>query len=116
MSLNFNMLLFAANFDPSDVRPLRHQDRRRGCFTRFALWRDDRGEFERYESAQQTSQRADRRGRLRASLAVPPDGSTLFAGQHPRGRWIDGDGGRCDRNGTAFEDTLQSREIGLNRN
>lgn len=85
MPLHFNMLLTDAGIQPGDVRLLRHQDRRTGGLSPFVLWRDDRPEFERYQSAQRATQRAEFRARYWASFVVPPDGSTLFAGLYEMG-------------------------------
>jgi len=80
MGLNFNMLLTDQGLDLREVRLLRHRGKGPGGLTPYTLWRDNRADFERYQSAQHSKQRADFRGQYWASFVVPNDGSTLFAG------------------------------------
>jgi hypothetical protein len=80
MRLHFNMLLTEAGLDVHKVRLLRHQSIGANRLTPYALWRDDVGEFERYQSAQVAERRAHFALRYWAGFVVPPDGSTLFVG------------------------------------
>lgn len=82
MPLTFNMLLQDEGVDPQSVRLLRHQHQVTLGRTPYSLWRDDRSEFERYQSAQQTARRSYYASKFWASFVVPPDGSTLFAGMY----------------------------------
>lgn len=80
MALTFNMLLRDGDLDPRDVRLMRHQHVANDGLTPFALWRDSRDEFERYQSAQRADRRAHFASRYWAGFVVPSDGSTMFAG------------------------------------
>lgn len=94
--LHFNMLRNAASIDPRLVRLLRHQSVAKDGLTPFVIWRDNLGEFERYQSAQLTKRSAYFASPYWAAFVVPPDGSTLFAGMYGIGGserapldWID---------------------------
>jgi len=78
--LTFNLLLRQAGIDPRDVRLMRHQSVSDDGLTPYAIWRDDRAEFERYQSAQRANRRSYFASRYWASFVVPPDRSTLFVG------------------------------------
>lgn len=80
MALTFNMVLKNGGLDPSEVRLMRHQHVAESGLTPYSLWRDDRAEFERYQSAQRTNRSEYFASRYWASFVVPPDGSTMFAG------------------------------------
>lgn len=80
MTLRFNMLLKAAGIDSAEVRLLRHQTRKAPGRTPYSLWRDDAAAFERYQSTQDSAQRARFKGQYWASFVVPPSGETLFVG------------------------------------
>jgi len=80
MVLTFNMLLLNSGLDPREVRLMRHQHVANDGLTPFALWRDNRAEFERYQSAQRADRRSYFASKFWASFVVPPDGSTLFVG------------------------------------
>lgn len=80
MPLTFNMLLLEEGIDPRDVRLMRHQHVAKDGLTPFALWRDNRAEFERYQSAQRADRRAHFASRFWAGFVVPADGTTMFAG------------------------------------
>lgn len=82
MTLKFNMVLREAGLEPSEVRLMRHQHVAKDGLTPFILWRDNRAEFERYQSAQRTDRRAHFASRYWAGFVVPPDGSTMFAGMY----------------------------------
>ena len=96
MALTFNMLLQDSDVEPRDVRLMRHQHVAKDGLTPFALWRDNRAEFERYQSAQPVERRSHFASRYWAAFVVPPDGSTLFVGLYEVGStrpapndWID---------------------------
>lgn len=80
MPLTFNLVLREAGIDPRAVRLMRHQSVSDDGLTPYAIWRDDRAEFERYQSAQRTNRRSYFASRYWASFVVPPDRSTLFVG------------------------------------
>ncbi|RPF70972.1 GIY-YIG nuclease family protein [Aurantiacibacter spongiae] len=82
MALTFNMVLKNGGLDPFNVRLMRHQHVADSGLTPYALWRDDRAEFERYQSAQRANRREYFASRYWASFVVPPDGSTMFAGMY----------------------------------
>lgn len=82
MALTFNMLLRDSDLDPREVRLMRHQHVAKDGLTPFALWRDNRPEFERYQSAQRADRRAHFASRFWAGFVVPSDGSTMFAGMY----------------------------------
>jgi hypothetical protein len=80
MALRFNMILLDGGVEPREVRLMRHQHVAKDGLTPFTLWRDNRAEFERYQSAQRADRRAHFASRYWAAFVVPPDGSTMFAG------------------------------------
>ena len=82
MALTFNMLLRDSDLDPREVRLMRHQHVAKDGLTPFALWRDNRAEFERYQSAQRADRRAHFASRYWASFVASADGSTMFAGMY----------------------------------
>jgi hypothetical protein len=82
MALTFNLLLRDSDVDPREVRLMRHQHVARDGLTAFALWRDNRAEFERYQSAQRADRRAYFASKYWAAFVVPSDGSTVFAGMY----------------------------------
>ncbi|AWN40495.1 GIY-YIG nuclease family protein [Methylobacterium durans] len=82
MPLLFNTLLHQVGIAPGDVRLLRHQDSRatKGR-TPYALWRNDRPAFERYQSLHGTRNRQVLSSRpLWASFVGTPARETLFVG------------------------------------
>lgn len=82
MAPTFNTVLSESGLDPRDVRLMRHQHVADSGLTPYALWRDNRAEFERYQSAQRASSRARFASRYWASFVVLPDGSTMFVGMY----------------------------------
>ncbi len=53
MPIMFNTLLLEAGFKLEDVRLVRHKDQRsKKGSSPYELWRDNRPEFERYQSVQ----------------------------------------------------------------
>lgn len=80
MPLRFNMLLAEVGIKPTDVRLIRHQTNKVSGKTPYSLWRDNRSDFEVYQSTQDSEQRARFNGRYWASFVSPPQGGTLFIG------------------------------------
>ena len=81
MPLTFNSILREAGIPLAEVRLLRHKDQRASKGrTPYELWRDDRQQFEWYQS----TQRLDNRKRLEvsywASFVGTPSDETLFVG------------------------------------
>src|SRR5271166_3847688 len=81
MPIMFNSILQAADFRLADVRLLRHKDRRaaRGR-TPYELWRDNRPQFELYQSTQSIPNRKKLTARYWAVFIVNFDDETMFAG------------------------------------
>ncbi|MEX1230971.1 MAG: GIY-YIG nuclease family protein [Planctomycetaceae bacterium] len=88
MPILFNSLLREAIISLADVRLLRHKDQRaqRGRGP-YELYRDNRPEFESYQSTQDVKNRARLAAPLWASFVGTPRGETLFAGIY-RARYI----------------------------
>lgn len=82
-SIMFNSVLIDAGYNLSNVRLLRHKDNRaeKGR-TPFELWRDDRKQFELYQTTQTTGNRKKLSATYWASFVVPPNGETMFAGMY----------------------------------
>lgn len=82
MPIMFNTLLIEAGLSLSDVRLLRHADRRsRKGLTPYELWRDDRAAFDTYQSVQSIKSRAEfGSANYWASFAGTEVGETLFLG------------------------------------
>jgi hypothetical protein len=81
MPIMFNTVLLAADFNLSDVRLLRHKDRRatKG-HTPYELWRDSREMFELYQATQSVNNESRLLAPYWASFVGTPNGETLFAG------------------------------------
>lgn len=81
MPIMFNSLLNAVKTPLSDVRLLRHKDRRaeRGR-TPYELWRDNQPQFDLYQSTQNIENESRLRGKYRASFLGTPADETLFVG------------------------------------
>lgn len=79
------MVLAEVGIAPRDVRLLRHQTVGPNRRTPYALWRDNREAFERYQSFQDPRQRAKFSSPYWASFVVPPDRSALFVGLYEVG-------------------------------
>jgi hypothetical protein len=81
MPIMFNTILQSEGLALTDVRLLRHQDPKseRGR-SPYELWRDNRSEFELYQSHQLTKRRAWFRSRYWASFVGTPDDETMFVG------------------------------------
>lgn len=81
MPMMFNSLLRDADIPVGDVRLLRHKDQRadKGR-TPYELWRDDRPQFESYQSTQSFENESRLNARYWASFVGTPNGETLFVG------------------------------------
>jgi hypothetical protein len=81
MSMMFNTILREAGLRLGDVRLIRHKDKRatRGR-TPYELWRDNRPQFELYQSIQKISNRKKLKASYWAVFVVNPNGETMFAG------------------------------------
>jgi hypothetical protein len=81
MPIMFNTVLLAAGFAAGDVRLLRHKDRRalKG-HTPYELWRDDRRQFDLYQSTQSLKNEGKLRAPYWASFVGTPGQETLFVG------------------------------------
>lgn len=81
MPLRLNMVFAQCGISPSEVRLLRHQDKRapKGR-TPYELWRDDRPAFEAYQRTQGENNRSRLQAPFWASFIVTTSGETLLAG------------------------------------
>lgn len=81
MRFSFNHLLSAVGIDPADVRLLRHKDQRalKGR-SPYEMWRDDRDQFELYQSTQSLRNRSYLTGKYWAAFIGTPADETLFIG------------------------------------
>jgi hypothetical protein len=81
MPIMFNTILREAGLPPSDVRLLRHKDQRatKGR-SPYELWRDNRPQFDNYQSCQGTENRKKFAARYWASFVVNLDDETMFVG------------------------------------
>jgi hypothetical protein len=81
MPIMFNSLLDAARLPLSEVRLLRHKDTRaeKGR-TPYELWRDNRPQFDLYQSTHRVENESKLRGRYWATFLGTPPGETLFVG------------------------------------
>ncbi len=104
MRLSFNLLLSAANIDPVDVRLLRHKDQRaiKGR-SPYEMWRDDREQFELYQSTQKPRNRPYLKGKFWAAFIGTPTDETLFAGLY-----------RMEYQGLSKEDIISPHTLELN--
>jgi len=77
----FNTILIDAGLRLADVRLLRHKDKRatKGR-TPYELWRDNRQQFDLYQSIQNIDNREKIRARYWASFIVTPNNETMFVG------------------------------------
>jgi hypothetical protein len=81
MPLTFNMILQEADIPLADVRLLRHKDQRAAKGrTLYELWRDDRPQFESYQSTQVIKNRKRLKVRYWAAFVGTPTDETLFVG------------------------------------
>jgi len=81
MPILLNTLLEEAGLILSEVRLLRHKDKRalRGR-TPYELWRDNREQFDLYQSVQSIQNRGKLRGQYWISFVVTPGNETLLVG------------------------------------
>jgi hypothetical protein len=81
MPIMFNTLLLEAGIPLSDVRLLRHKDRRAAKGrSPYELWRDDRQQFELYQSSQSIQNRAKLNASYWASFVGTLSDETMFVG------------------------------------
>jgi hypothetical protein len=81
MPITLNTILLAADFRLGDVRLLRHKDNRSAKGkTPYELWRDDRQQFDLYQSTQGTKNRNRLKAAYWASFLGTPSDETLFVG------------------------------------
>ena len=81
MPIMFNAILIEAGLVLADVRLLRHKDKRadRGR-TPYELWRDNRKQFDLYQSTQNIENREKLRASYWAAFVGTPSDETLFVG------------------------------------
>ncbi|HUL19955.1 MAG TPA: GIY-YIG nuclease family protein [Thermodesulfobacteriota bacterium] len=81
MPIMFNTILREAGLPLNDIRLIRHKDKRakRG-FTPYELWRDNRPQFENYQSTQSISNRPKLNAPYWAVFIVNLSDETMFAG------------------------------------
>lgn len=81
MPIMFNTILSVANLNLSEVRLLRHKDTRSAKGrTPYELWRDNRHQFDLYQSTQRVSNEAKLKAPYWASFVGTPSAETLFVG------------------------------------
>lgn len=81
MPIMFNTILMEAGFDTSNIRLLRHKDNRAAKGrTPYELWRDNRQQFDLYQSIQRINNRERLKTRNWASFVVTPSDETMFVG------------------------------------
>lgn len=81
MPIMFNTILLEAGLLLGGVRLLRHKDKRaaRGR-TPYELWRDNRQQFDSYQSTQSLGSQGKLAAPYWASFVVTPSGETMFVG------------------------------------
>ncbi len=81
MPIMLNTVLREAGLDPADVRVLRHKDTRatKGL-SPYELWRDNRPQFEWYQSTQSITNRSKLEAPYWAAFVTTFDNEDLFAG------------------------------------
>jgi len=81
MTIRFNTLLKEAGLNLGDVRLLRHKDKRASKGrSPYELWRDNRQEFELYQSTQSFENRSKLSAPYWAAFIVSPSDETMFVG------------------------------------
>lgn len=81
MTIGFNTLLKEAGLNLGDVRLLRHKDQRASKGrSPYELWRDNRQQFELYQSTQSFENRSKLSAPYWASFVVSPSDETMFVG------------------------------------
>lgn len=81
MAMKLNIILSGAGLNLADVRLLRHKDKRatKGR-TPYELWRDNRQQFELYQSIQSVENRQKLAAQYWVSFVVTPADETMFVG------------------------------------
>lgn len=81
MPIMFNTILRETGLPLKDIRLIRHKDKRakRG-HTPYELWRDNRSQFEKYQSTQSIPNRPKLNAPYWAVFVVNPSDETMFAG------------------------------------
>lgn len=81
MGISLNMILREAGLNLAEVRLLRHKDKRatKGR-SPYELWRDNRQQFDLYQSMQSIENRKKLSARYWASFVVTPSDETMFVG------------------------------------
>ncbi len=81
MPIMFNAILIEAGLVLADVRLLRHKDKRADPGrTPYELWRDNRKQFDLYQSTQNIENREKLRASYWAAFVGTPSDETLFVG------------------------------------
>lgn len=81
MAIMFNTILHQAGLKLSDVRLIRHKDRRaKRDHSPYELWRDNRQQFELYQSTQSFSNRQKLNAPYWAVFIANLENETMFAG------------------------------------
>jgi hypothetical protein len=112
----FNTLLNTAGLPLSDVRLLRHKDNRAAKGrSPYELWRDNRPQFDLYQSTQRTENEARLKGKYWASFLGTPAGETLFVGMYRVGdkRLLDEDTPMPHRDGVDKAGTCHLYDLTL---
>jgi len=118
MPITFNALLREARLPLADVRFMRHKDNRSAKGrTPYELWRDDRQQFEFYQSTQAVMNRAKLVARYWASFVGTPGDETLFVGIYgvKRRRLLDVDTPMPHRDGVDKAGTCDVYELTLDQ-
>src|ERR1017187_6951884 len=103
MPIMFNTLLSEASLDPANVRLLRHKDNSSAKGRNpYELWRDNRSQFDLYQSTQSKGNEAKLRAGYWASFIGTPSDKTLFVGLYAVNncRLLDRDTPQPHANGT----------------
>jgi hypothetical protein len=81
MGISLNMIFREAGLNLAELRLLRHKDKRatKGR-TPYELWRDNRQQFDLYQSMQSIENRGKLSARYWASFVVTPSDETMFVG------------------------------------
>jgi hypothetical protein len=81
MPIMLNTILADAGLNLADVRLLRHKDlRAKKGHSPYELWRDDRQQFDLYQSTQDIGNRSKLQSRYWATFIGTPSDDTLFSG------------------------------------
>lgn len=116
MPIFFNTMLHAAGLPLADVRLLRHKDQRAAKGrTPYELWRDDRPQFDLYQSIQAVRNESRLRAPYWASFVGSPNDETLFVGLYlNRGaRLLDKDIPKVQMDGVEVAGTCNIYDLAL---